>query len=134
MNQYEIVNRQDDVMTALLRGSSTREIAKTVMQTYGCSKPTVERDITACYAKIKEEYSRDLPQVIATHIGKYEEIHRSAMELSDFRSAIVALQSIEKLLKLHVEQPLVLLQQNNLNLSELSLNELQALLSQSNTA
>jgi len=130
MNQIEIVNRQDEVMTALLRGSNTREIVKTITQQYAVSKPTVERDISHCYDLIKKEYSRDLPQVIATHIGKYEEIHRSAMELTDFRSAIVALQSIEKLLKLHVEQPLVMLQQNNLNLESLSLDELKAMLTQ----
>jgi len=128
MNQAEIVERRENVMTSLLRGHSTSQIVRVIMNAHGVSKPTVERDISYCYDQIKKKYQRDLPEVIATHIGKYEEIHKAAMEMYDFRSAIASLQAIEKLLKLHVEQPLVLLQQNNLNLENLSLDELQRLL------
>lgn len=127
-NQTEIIERRDDVMTSLLRGHSTRDIINVIGSTYGVSRVTVERDITHCYAEIKKKYQRDLPEIISTHIAKYEEIHKAAMGMGDFRSAINALQAIEKLLKLHVEQPLVLLQQNNLNLQDMSLNELQQLL------
>jgi len=130
-NQAEIVERREDVMTSLLRGWRTADIIKQTMKTYNVSKITIERDVTHCYAEIRKKYERELPEVISNHIAKYEEIHRAAMELGDFRSSIASLQAIEKLLKLHVEQPLVLLQQNNLNLEALSLNELQGLLSQS---
>ena len=123
-----IVERREDVMASLLRGHSTGEIARVIIDRYGVSLVTVNRDISHCYAEIKEKYHRNLPDVIATHVSKYEEIHKTAMELLDLRSAIAALGAIEKLLKLHVEQPLVLLQQNNLNLEGFDLTELKELL------
>jgi len=131
MNQAQIIERREDVMTSLLRGHSTGEIARVIRESYGCSLVTVDRDISWCYEEIRQKYDRDIPEVIATHIAKYTEIHKAAMQLGDFRSSIAALQAVEKLLKLHVEQPLVLLQQNNLNLESLSLNELQGLLQES---
>lgn len=133
MNRSEITERREDVMTWLLKGWRTSDILRETQQEYGVSRVTVERDITHCYAEIKKKYERDIPTIISNHIAKYEEIHRAAMELGDFRSSIAALQAIEKLLKLHVEQPLVMLQQNNLNLDNLSLNELQQLLSSTQT-
>ena len=133
-NQSEIVERREDVMTRLLRGQATSIILKATMGDYGVARVTVERDITHCYGEIRKKYERDLPEVISTHIGKYEEIYKQAFEMYDFRSAIASLQAIEKLLKLHVEQPLIMLQQNNLKLDNMTLDELQGLLSQSNTA
>lgn len=127
-DQNEVMQRREDVMTSLLRGRSTREIVQVVGSSYGVSKATIERDITYCYTDIRAKYERDIPTLISTHIGKYEEIHKAAMEMGDFRNAIAALQSIEKLLKLHTEQPLVAIQQNNLNLEGLSLQELLTLL------
>ena len=128
MNQIEIVDRREGVMTSLLRGSHTRDIIKTGITQYGVSRATIERDISHCYDVIKTEYQRELPVLISTHIGKYEEIHRSALDGNDHRSAIAALQAIEKLLKLHVDQPLVAIQNNNLDLSGMSLDELKALM------
>ena len=129
MNRSEITERREDVMTSLLRGWRTADIIKATTKNYNVSQVTIERDITHCYGEIRKKYERDIPSIISSHIAKYEEIHRAAMEMGDFRSSIASLQAIEKLLKLHVEQPLIMLQQNNLNLDNLNLNELQELLS-----
>jgi len=131
-NQSEIVERREDVMTSLLRGWRTADIIKATTTNYNVSKVTIERDITHCYAEIRKKYEREIPDIISNHIAKYEEIHRAAMELGDFRSCIAALQAIEKLLKLHVEQPLIAIQNNTVNLDNLSLHELQELLSETN--
>jgi hypothetical protein len=129
-SKQEILERQDDIMGMLLRGNSTINIIKIIQSQYGVSKATIERDVSKCYDIIRKNYERDISDVISTHIGKYEEIHRAAMGLGDFRSAIQSLQAIEKLLKLHVDQPLVSLQQNNLNLNleKVSYKELRELL------
>jgi len=113
MNQSEIVERRNDVMEMLLKGNTTYNIYQTIHNRYSVSRPTVDRDISKCYDEIKKNYERELPEVIATHIGKYDKIHSMAMELYDFRSAIASLQAIEKLLKLHVDQPLIAIQQNH---------------------
>ena len=127
-NQAQIIERREDVMTSLLRGHSTGEIGRVIVEAHGCSLVTVDRDISWCYEEIRTKYDRDIPEVIATHIAKYTEIHKAAMGLGDFRSSIAALQAIEKLLKLHVEQPLIAIQNNTVNLDNLSLDELQGLL------
>lgn len=131
-NNVQLTDRRNEVMTLLLRGWGYHEITENLSKEFGLSKKTIEKDISYCYAQVSDQFKRKLPRLVEDHISKYEEIHKQALMAYDFKSAIAALQAIEKLLKMH-DQPIVNLienQQNNLNLNlnDMSLDELKALL------
>lgn len=127
-DSFKILDRRDQAMKKLLKGHTTSEISLMIREQYGVSRATAERDISYCYDQIRKKYERsqNIPQLVAEHIAKYEQIRVLALEAYDFKAAISALQSIEKLLKLHKDEPLIALQQNNtnINLENLSMEEL----------
>ena len=128
IKQEEIASRRDDILTHLLKGHKTADIKVDIAKRYDCSTSTVELDLTHCYAEIKNNSDPDLPENVNKHLMKYNQVFSSAMASKDHKAAIQALQGIERILHLHNEVPLVMLQQNNLNLESLSLPELQELL------
>lgn len=131
-SRQEIDLRHSDIMEQLLNGRRSKDIIRNICDQYGITKKTVQRDITLCYGAIRKRFERNTDDLIAEHIAKYEHIHKKALEAYDFKAAITALQSIEKLLKLHKDEPLVAIQQNNMNLSNLTMDELLKLLEKSN--
>jgi hypothetical protein len=126
----EKVLRRLDVNELILQGLPVTKIANIITEKWLCNEKTVRRDIEANYKQIFEKFEQEIPKIIAGHIAKYEYIYQKAVDGHDYRSALSALQSIEKLLKLHDAQPLVMYQQNNnINLENLSTDELRRLLS-----
>ena len=128
LKKQEVATRRDDVMTHLLKGHKTRDIIEEITTKYEVSRSTVELDLTYSYAMVNESYDPDLPDRINKHVLKYNQVFYSALAKKDHKSCIMALNSIERLLHLTADVPLVAIQNNSLNLENMSLDELQALL------
>jgi len=115
-----VEERREKVTDLLVMGKSTGYIVKVIGDEYDIKRGAVEKDISLCYVGIKKYTTRNLDDVLALHIRRYENVHDKAIEMYDFRSAIAALQAVEKLLRMHVEQPLVAIQHNTLALDGMS--------------
>ena len=113
--QGDVAYRRNQVREMLLSGKSSQHIYDVIMQVHGVSKSVVMKDITIVYAEVKDYLNRNVEDVLATHIGRYERIYEMSMDLMDVKNAMKALESIEKLLKMHTTQPLIQYNQLNLN-------------------
>jgi len=119
--------RVKEVVKMLLNGRPRHVIIEDVVQTYGLRESSVNNMITAGYKYIRENHAIDREGIVATHLELYYDIYTQAKALGDSRSAITALNSIEKLLKL--TQDTAINNNNlNLNLKDLTLNELKDLI------
>lgn len=72
--------RRNDVRRLLLEGKTTSHIAAYCNHTYGVSRRTVERDISAIYDEIKKEVSREKQSLIEMHVARYENLYRFYMD------------------------------------------------------
>lgn len=113
--QGDVAYRRNQVREMLLAGKSSQHIYDVIMQIHGVSKSVVMKDITTVYAEVKDYLNRNVEDVLATHISRYERIYEMSMDLMDVKNAMKALESIEKLLKMHTTQPLIQYNQLNLN-------------------
>lgn len=139
----EVEVRRMDVYEMMMEGKNINHIVAYCNLHYGVRRSAVEKDMIAVKAQLLNEFQQQKQDIIAVHVQRYENLYRMYMDkgteeegwntnYDPFKAAIM-LEKKEKLLRLH--NPDVVVQnvgtQNNLNLENLSLNELQALLSQS---
>jgi adenosine deaminase len=124
-----IVERQEEVAEMLIKGKRTKDIVSYMHTKYNVSQVTVERDVTEAYKWIKQYITRNVDDVIAMHISRYESIYDKAMDMYDFKSAIAALRAVEDILKIRENQPLVTVNQNTINIDGLSTQEIKEILS-----
>jgi len=120
----EIDKRRDTVTEMMVDGKPTRSIVAYIQSAYGVSKSTVEKDITMAYESLRGYVKRNIDDIVAVHVNRYEKVYDKACEAYDFRSAIQALQAIEKLLKIHADQPLVAIQNNVMSFDGMSTQEI----------
>lgn len=120
--------RQADVFEMLVRGTQTREIIVKIQDKYGVKKGTVESDITVCYSKLKSYIQRNIDDIVAQHVQRYETIYDAAFSIGDFRNCIAALKEIEALLKVREQQPLVTVNNNTLNIDGLTVEQIKSIL------
>jgi hypothetical protein len=127
-SETEVLARQDDVLEMMIKGKPTREIINIIHLNYGVSKPTIERDITVGYQHLKKYIQRNVDDVIATHVSRYEKIYQAAFDAYDYKSAIAALRAAEDLLKVREQVPLVTVNNNTLNIDGLTTEQIKQLL------
>jgi hypothetical protein len=127
-NPAIIAERQQEVAEMLIKGKRTKDIMVFMHTKFNVSEVTVERDITEAYKWIKKYIKRDIDDVIAMHIGRYENIYDKACEAYDYRSAIAALRAIEDILKIRENQPLVTVNNNSINIDGLTTAEIKEIL------
>lgn len=113
--QADVLIRRNEVRELLLSGKNTQHIYSFIIEKYGVTKSVVMRDIAYTYSDVREYLNRNIEDVLATHIGRYERIYELSMDMYNTRDAMKALESIEKLLKMHTAQPLIQYNQLNLN-------------------
>lgn len=116
-----------EVAVMLLSAKSRTEIIDYCVQNYGIKEVSVANIVTNAYKWISETHKVDRDGLVHAHIEHYYSIYAMAKALGDSRGAIQALNSIEKLLKITAD---VQIQNNtlNLNLKDLSTNDLKTLL------
>lgn len=116
-----------EIAAMLLTARPRSEIIEHCCTKYGVQESSVAAIVTRAYQYIRDTHAIDREGLIATHLQHYYDIYAQAKQLGDSRGAIMALNSIEKLLKLTND---TLVQNNtlNVNLKDLTLNELKELL------
>lgn len=111
----------------LMQGKTRRYIEEFCVEKFGVALSSCDRLIHRANQYILQNYKEDPAVVVNKHIAMYYGVYEEWKGV-DGKTAISALNSIEKLLKLH--NPDTLVQQNtlNLNLDKLSINQLKELL------
>lgn len=115
-------DRINEVVEMMGELKSNSEIQKFLMEKYGLTKSSTEPYLR----EAKQALLATIPdpqEIIAKHIKKYTKMARK-LEDTDARSAMIALNNIEKLLKLNVPQTQVNQQFNTLNLEGVDFDNL----------
>jgi hypothetical protein len=118
-------------MELLLSGCSHSQIQNTIQPAYKIEHGQVEKDIQACYEIIESDYTKNVQQIISKHLAMYYAHRNLALQTGQVGAANQALTSIEKLFKLHSPDTQVNVQNNTVqlpDLSHLSVEELKELL------
>lgn len=122
------IERTRECAAMLLLCRSRSEIIEHFCTKYGLKETSVANIVTNAYKYIAQTHAVDREGLVYTHIEKYYDVYRLAIQLGDSRGAVQALNSIEKLLKLVL--PDTAIQNNNITLdaSKLSIEELKEML------
>lgn len=123
--------RDEEIIQLLLDFTPRKEIYKFFKDKYNIQPKSVDGLLTKGYRLIAERYKVDKDATVNLHIAKYYQIMEEANTamIPDFRAQISALNSVEKLLRLTAPETLVQNNSLNVNLKDLSINELKELLS-----
>ena len=124
-NDAAVALRQQDIESMLLQGRSTAYIVAYCLNQYGIARSTVEKDLTLIYRHLRQYFERAKDDIIAEHIARYDSIFEQCCELANYRDALKAMRQKEELLKYHRNEPLIAIQNNNLNLENVSDEQLQ---------
>jgi len=116
-----------EVAAMLLLAKPRSEIIEHCCSTYGIQESSVAAVVTRAYKYIADTHAIDREGLTTTHIQHYYDIYAQAKLLGDSRGAILALNSIEKLLKL-TSDSLITNNTLNIELKDLTLSELKQLL------
>jgi len=121
--------RRSDIRDMIMQGKSTNFIAAWIFNTYGVGRRTVERDITAIYKNLREDFLEEKQEIISKHIMRYENLYCFYMDRGTDKEPNVffnpelaskMLEKKEKLLQLYNPDVVVNFignQQNNVNLN-----------------
>lgn len=90
------------------------EIVEFLTTNYHIQPKSCDAIITNAYQLIRAEYNRNPDDVVSKHLAFYYKIAEDWKSV-DPKAAMKALENIEKLLKMHVEAPLI--QNNSLSLN-----------------
>ena len=106
--------RVEETADMVLAFKPRQDIVKHLMTTYGLKKRSTDIIITKAYEHIRNNYPVDRESIVLTHLNYYYDIATKWKDI-DPKACLKALEQIEKLLKLHQENPLI--QQNTLNMN-----------------
>jgi hypothetical protein len=119
-NASSVALRQQDIEEMLLRGKSTSFIVAFCLNEYGIARSTVEKDLTIIYGYLRKYFEKAKDDIIAEHIAKYDRIFEQCSESYNYRDALKAMRQKEELLKFHRNEPLIAVQNNTLNLENVT--------------
>lgn len=125
-----VQNRRVEIMNLLLSGVTHSDLVVYYQNNYPSkSEKSLELDITWAYKELKKYTLQNIEQVIDRHCMLYDKIAVDCMNDPYNRgNAIKALQAKEKLLKMHSPDTAIQINNNNLDLSHLTVEELNKLL------
>jgi hypothetical protein len=127
-NKVDTIKRTREVGALLLLCKPRSEIIDFLCKTYGVQEISCNNIISQAYKYLQETHEFNREGTIVLHLQYYYDIYRTAISLGDSRGAIMALNSVEKLVKLTL--PETAIQNNNFNIdvSKLDINQLKELL------
>lgn len=123
-----INDRREAVKEMVVDGITSNQIKQVIMADFNVSLATVESDLTVVYKEIEEWQLAHRDRVIALHIARYEKIYKKAMDNDDNFHALKAMRQKEELLNLLKQQPLIAVQNNNMNFDKFTIEEIQKML------
>ena len=113
INSITAKKRIVETAAMLLNLKSRRYIIDSLVATYHIQPRSCDAIITNAYEYIKDNYKTDRASIVIKHIEYYYDLAKKWEDV-DGRVSLKALEQIEKLMKLHQDNPLI--QQNILNL------------------
>lgn len=116
--------RTEEVAVMILELKSRKYIEDMLMDKYNIKKSTVCHIVANAYKLIKNNYPVDRESIVSTHLNHYYKLAADAAAILDVKGSVAALQAIEKLLKLHTENPLVQMNSLNIQLDSVSTEDL----------
>lgn len=125
-----VENRRIEIMNLMLSGVTHSDLVVYYKNNYpDKSEKTLHLDITWAYNELKKYSLRNIEQVIDRHVMLYDKIAAECMnDPYNKATAIKALQAKEKLLKMHSPDTAIQINNNNLDLSHLTVEQLEKLL------
>jgi len=137
-NKAQVEERRQVVMNLYLNGYAKEEIYQGVSEWIEennqpkVGKKMIDRDLTVVLGKIKKSFQESDEEFIKKHIFMYYDIARRAADTDegafDYKAKISALNAIEKLKGFHKQGAQVVVQNNDIQLPELSVDELKAMI------
>lgn len=127
-NHGIVLQRKKEVMKLLSKGKTLSTIYDTISSEYNVTVSTIEKDLIECYATIKERFKKDFPAIVEKHVMLYDKIIEENLDSFTHETALKAMSQKEKLLKLHAPDTAIQINNNTLDLSHLTVEELQKLL------
>jgi len=138
----EVEARRSDVYEMLMQGKPKSHIVSYCATNWGVRLSAVEHDIAAVRQDLEKAFLQEKKDIIATHVARYENLYRFYMDEGteedlnvhyNPETAAKMLEKKEKLLQLHnpnvvVENMQVVENQQNINFSNLSVEEIKNLL------
>lgn len=119
-SEAEVALRQTDIRDMLLKGKATSHILAYIGNQYGVARSTIERDITIVYRQLRVYLEKNKDDIISEHIARYDKIYEECMEIMNHKDAMKAMRQKEELLKYHRNEPLIAIQNNTMNLENVS--------------
>lgn len=98
-----VLQRENDIISMLLEGKETKEIANYICPKYRITPASAGTYIKDARNLIKERKSYEVDILISLHIHRYEKIYQLLYELGAYSIAMNALRAKEKLLSFHKE-------------------------------
>jgi len=117
-NSAKAQQRIVETAAMLLTLKSRRSIEDELTSKYNIQRRSCDKIITQAYAYIRDNYKTDRESVVTKHIEFYYDLAMQHKDI-DPRAALKALEQVEKLLKMHVDNPIVAIQ-NNYNMEAVS--------------
>jgi hypothetical protein len=132
-NKVDVLRRAKQIAGMLLLAKSRSEIINFICTEYGVQEISCNNIISAAYKYLAETHQIDREATVVLHLQYYYEIYNNAKALGDNRAAILALNSIEKLIKLTLPETAIQNNSFNLDISKLDFNQLKELLALNKT-
>ena len=127
-NELEVQTRTAAVVKMLMNLDNNTEIRQHLKEEHGIEVHNANRYIKLAHEEIKQYHKPKIQTIINSHARKYHDIVKRT-EVDDPRTAILALQGLEKLLRLTGSgEGKTYNTQVNLNLEQIETQELMALL------
>ena len=138
----EVQARRTDVYQMMMEGKSKSFIVSYCATNWGVRLSAVEKDMIALKQEMLVEYQKEKQEIVVLHAQRYENLYRFYMDEGQGdelnihynpETAAKMLEKKEKLLRLHnpdvvVENMQVVENQQNINFSNLSVEEIKNLL------
>lgn len=99
--------RRERVRELILNGARRVRTIEIITSEFNVGVSCVENDLTIVYKDLREYAQQHAIEMIADHLGKYDQIFAKSNEMFDFKSCLRALRQKEDLMKLHKVEPLV---------------------------
>lgn len=105
--------RREEVYNMLTGGYDPDSICIKLSEKYKVAQKSIQSDIYLIRYKLQDYMKKDLEEIIADHIAKYDRVYQKALERGDFDSSLKALNAKEKLLRIHKTESVVTINQLN---------------------
>jgi hypothetical protein len=124
--------RRIDVMRLLLKGKSRHDIIEEIRDKHGVGDQTITNDLIDCHRELKEQYATKLSHLVALNHAKLDRLFEQ-WDTVDVNAQIKILDIQNKMANVYKPDTAVQVNNLNVNLDNLTVEELKDLLGKNET-